>query len=157
MNDLFVVPLTRGAVALVDAADAEIVQGYTWYLSKRQNCAYACRRVQTNGKARTIYLHRVIANPADNEVVDHKNHDGLDNRRANLRNCTQGANLQNRRSAQSNNSHGHYGIWRKRQRWVASIQVAGKRTYLGYFKTVEEALAARREAEQKMVLPLGAD
>ena len=81
--------------------------------------------------------------------IDHINRNGSDNRISNLREVTHKQNQQNR-SKPSNNTSGHPGVcWHKRDsKWVAQIRHNKKHTHLGYFATIEEAIAARKAAEK---------
>lgn len=93
-------------------------------------------------------LHRFLMNPSDDMVVDHINHNKLDNRRENLRVCTAHQNSMNQ-SKRCNNTSGVTGIvWDKlRNKWKAQICINSKTKHLGYYTTKEEAIEARRQAE----------
>lgn len=80
--------------------------------------------------------------------LDHINGQKTDNRMDNLRECSNAQNQQNR-GKPSNNTSGVQGVcWHKRdKKWQAQIAVDGKRINLGYFETIEEAVAARAEAK----------
>src|SRR5690606_30457470 len=88
-----VIPLggrTEGApsAAIIDAADADIVAEHNWYpkLNTQGTHWYVTTSVpDENGKGRHVRLHRMILDAADDMVVDHINHNTLDNRRSNLR------------------------------------------------------------------------
>lgn len=100
----------------------------------------------------TIYLHRFLTDAPKEFVVDHINHDGLDNRRCNLRVITFAQNLQNRRGAQPNNrSSGVRGVtWHKqRKKWQAQARLNNKEIYLGMYETIEEAEAVVKEFRTK--------
>jgi hypothetical protein len=83
--------------------------------------------------------------------IDHVNGDGTDNRIANLRDATASQNGMNR-GLRSNNTSGHRGVsWSKRsQKWVVHIGLGGKIMHLGLFDTIEEAIAVRAEASQRL-------
>lgn len=85
-------------------------------------------------KYKTILLHRYIMNAPAGVTVDHINGNKLDNRKMNLRLCSQSENNMNR-GVFSNNKSGIKGVsWNKsKKKWVAQIQVNGKRIYLGAF------------------------
>src|SRR5689334_5890311 len=88
------VPLTRGKWAVVDVGDWEAVAGYLWSAAKARHTYYAVRSTDQDGRKVQITMHRQvfgIPNP------DHRNRNGLDNRRSNLRACTHETNAQNRR------------------------------------------------------------
>lgn len=89
-------------------------------------------------------LHRLITGAPDGMVVDHINHNTLDNRRANLRVVTIAENTQNRRGARRSNSSGLRGVsWHARtNKWRARAVANGRDTHLGYFSNIEDAVAA---------------
>lgn len=93
-------------------------------------------------------LHRVILSAPKCAFVDHINHDGLDNRRSNLRLATSSENNSNR-VKQKNNTSGTPGVlWNKQKNsWQALIKKQRKVKHLGFFKNLEEAVAARKKAE----------
>jgi hypothetical protein len=84
-------------------------------------------------------------------VVDHEDHDTLNNRRDNLRVCTYSQNAMNRRLMVTNTT-GTPGIyWRQAaNKWMVKITVDYKTVYLGQFGTLDEAKRARRDAEARM-------
>ena len=92
---------------------------------------------------------RVIDAPK-NKIIDHINHNVLDNRKNNLRICTQNDNAKNK-SKQINNTSGVTGVsWYKRyEKWRVRIQANNKDILIGYFDDKEEAIKARKEAEIK--------
>ena len=95
-------------------------------------------------------LHRIIMNCPKDKVIDHINHNPLDNRKSNLRICTQMENSYNM-PLPINNKSGCRGVGYDKscKLWKAKIQYNRKLKYLGGFKTKEEAIKARKEAEQK--------
>lgn len=99
-------------------------------------------RLKIDGKM--DFVHRVILRHP--KMCDHKNGDGLDNRRTNLRPVTHSQNNMNKAIFQKNKS-GIPGVRLKRGKWEASIGVDGKCKYLGTFSTKEKAAKARKDAE----------
>lgn len=93
-------------------------------------------------------LHRVITNAPKGYVVDHINHDTLDNRKDNLRVVLQKENMQNLLSHRKNSSSGARGVcWdSNRERWLAHITLNYKFKFLGYFDSKDEATAAVEKA-----------
>ena len=85
---------------------------------------------------------------SDKEVIDHINHDKLDNRIVNLRSVPQSINSKNL-SKPKNNTSGYSGVFKDRDKWRSKITVNGKTKYLGTYKTKDEALKARVEAAKK--------
>ncbi len=144
------IPLTRGYVAIVDAADADCVLTYRWFAQPNCRNVYAIRRVRrADGTWTTQSLHKFLTGFP---VTDHVNGDGLDNRRSNLREATTGENSRNRRR-QSNNASGFKGVaWNKNDRkWRAQVGAdAGKRRFLGSYTTAEEAARAYDAAAREL-------
>ena len=88
------IPLTRGKFAIVDTADYEWLSQYKWLATGNEKRGfYAGRRVG----AKLLLMHREIMQPPAGMVVDHISGNGLDERRANLRVCSQKRNSHNRR------------------------------------------------------------
>lgn len=94
-------------------------------------------------------MHRMIMNPPDGMVVDHRNGDTLDNRRENLRVCTPKQNLQNRKSEKGSSSR-YIGVhWHTPPgKWLATINPNKQNYSLGHFDSEEDAAIARDVAAQ---------
>lgn len=134
------VSLNHGLESVIDAADAPLVSGRRWYAEqKRARITYARSAEWIGGKAKMIGLHNLIIGAA--QCVDHRNGDGLDNRRANLRAATFADNARNARLRKDSTS-GFKGVKRAGSRWYAQIRIKAKRLHLGSFATPEEAHAA---------------
>lgn len=137
------VDLPSGHRALVDEADAALIDGYKWRALIQPKNVYVHAHVGYWRDNKDIRLHRLITGAAPDQVVDHVNHDGLDNRRSNLRVCTRSFNNGNARRA-INNTSGYKGVcWLKaRKCWVAYIWRNNKRVHLGTFGDPWEAAQA---------------
>jgi hypothetical protein len=125
------IPLTQNAVAKVDDEDYDWLKRFRWRVNRsNKRTSYAVRR--SNGK--TIAMQNELLAPLPGFVVDHINHNGLDNRRANLRVCMPADNALNSRP-RKNTSSKYKGVsWHKRyKKWQACIQYRGVRYSLGYF------------------------
>lgn len=96
------------------------------------------------------YLHRVILGAPKDMCVDHINGNTLDNRKNNLRICTNRENTSNRTKLGTNNTSGILGVRfdNRRNKWYADIQYKGKCIFLGYFNIKEDAIKARIDAEK---------
>lgn len=139
------VPLTRGMVAVIDAADAAVVGQHCWRAVHRNGTWYAVATVRGRG----IYLHRFLLDLPRGVRVDHEDRDGLNNRRGNLRSATVGQNMANSKMLSSNTS-GYRGVsWHaQRRRWVAYIKHEQRTRYLGLFDSAEDAARAYDAAAQ---------
>ena len=93
-------------------------------------------------------IHRWILRPPSGLLVDHIDHNTLDNRRSNLRMCTRCENSHNMR-IRSDNKSGVTGVMMSNGKWLAKICFMGKLINLGSFKNIEDATAARKNAEIK--------
>ncbi|MBN1358996.1 MAG: HNH endonuclease [Sedimentisphaerales bacterium] len=135
------IPLTRGLHAIVDAEDYEWLSKYKWYASPspRPGAFYAR---YTRGKFRMKLMHRVIMPPPKGKVVDHINGNGLDNRRCNLRFCTQAQNSRNSRKHSGAKSR-FIGIHPHRDKWDVVVTHNRKQHYGGSFDDEVEAAKAR--------------
>ena len=124
---------------------------FKWFLIGKKNKFYAERSIKTGPHQTTIQrLHRVIMNAPKGMIVDHKNGNGLDNRRENLRLATFTQNNYNA-SKRKNTSSQYKGVYfsKSRQRWRASIRFDGKRISLGTFKAEIDAAKAYDAAAKK--------
>ena len=143
------IPLTKGFVALVDAADYDFLMRWSWHVRRQRNKWYAVRHDYTDGTPRWMKMHRVIMDAKPGSLVDHTNGDGLDNRRGNLRYATNGQNQCNK-GVRSDSKSGYKGVSLHKQygnkRWRARIKVNGKKQQLGYYATAEEAARAYDQA-----------
>ena len=139
------IKLSRGKIALIDDCDLDLVSGYTWCAYKGHNTFYAKTNVRrADGSRVVVRMHRLILGLTDPRVkVDHRDGNGLNNQRANMRACTDAQNGKNRQK-NANNTSGYKGVTlRKRDgKWHTSIMANGKRKHLGYFSTPEAAYAA---------------
>lgn len=140
------IALTRDMHAIIDDQDKDLISPYTWHAACLHGYWYAMS--STSGNNKPLYMHRVILMPPPNVLIDHRNGNGLDNRRHNLRLCNHQENARNAKLS-SNNSSGMAGVhWHiHQQRWIARITVDYKKIQLGSFKDLDEAIAARKAAE----------
>lgn len=146
-----IIELTQGKVALIDASDYGLISKYRWYARWDKGTWYAVYCVYPEkGRKYTIFIHRIILDVPKDLQVDHINGDGLDCRRINMRICTQQQNMCNRK-LNCNNTSGYKGVsWHKpNKKWVANITINRKQLYLGLFYSVKDAAQAYNKAAIK--------
>jgi hypothetical protein len=132
------IPLTKGLVTQVDDEDYPELSKYKWHAAwDATTQSYRAQRVSNH---QTIRMHRVITKALPGQMVDHWDHDTLNNQRFNLRACSNAQNTANGK-IRSNNTSGFKGVsWHKHiKKWSAQIRVAGRLIPLGYFTDPVEA------------------
>ncbi|MCL6489090.1 MAG: HNH endonuclease [Alicyclobacillus mali] len=132
---------------LVSRDDFELVASIpgTWTVVRRGNIFYAVTRVrQGRYSYKSLYMHRMVLETNQGDI-DHINHNGLDNRRENLRIVTRSENLRNRSGLQPNNRSGAACVfWAEHaKRWRVQVKRNGRRYNIGYFENFDEAVTAR--------------
>ena len=146
------ISLTQGQWAIVDALDWRRLCHLHWYATKRRNTFYACANIVNDlGKRTVVYMHDLVLLPPPGKLVDHRNGNGCDNRRANIRVTTHSQNALNMHRTRKDNTSGHTGVYwvKQHQLWKAVLHLNGKDNHLGYFKDKAGAIAARKVAMAK--------
>lgn len=126
-----------------DLEDYNIIKDYCWFFV---NEGYLTAKVPNTGKH--VLLHKLLL--PDAEQVDHIKHILYDNRKSQLRPVTRTQNHWNQKKYTTNTS-GCTGVVynKKSESWESRIDVNGKRIQLGIYKKYDDAVNARREAEEK--------
>lgn len=158
------IKLTRGMTTLVDDEDYEYLNRFKWYAAKTLHAWYATRCVRKQGGYIRYHMHRVIMSTTDGLVVDHKDHNGLNNQKSNLRNCTVSQNAFNSfakgeikykgvsRVSLTQKKIFSDGVVREYKNTIvfkSFIRIDKKPKYLGKYKTPEDAAEAYNKAAQK--------
>lgn len=150
------IPLTSGKIALVDEEDyGRIVAMGKW----SEENGYAVRQIRVGGRmgpAKRIWMHRFVLDvtePYPIVEVDHENHDGLDNRKANLRKVTKSENQRGRTRNVDKRSSSYKGVFhdpspRGKKPWRVKIRVSGVLKSFGRYAT-EEAAAKTYDARAR--------
>lgn len=128
-NEIGICYFNRGGFFIFDKEDYEKIKDYTW-----SNSGDYASNIDSNGNC--VLAHRLILNPAKDLFVDHINHNPLDNRKCNLRICTNQQNQYNRKSK------GYYKVENR-------YEVRLRNKYIGSCKTEEEAIEMRRKSERE--------
>lgn len=144
---------SKGEEFWFDLEDYDKIKNYCWYLAGH-GYLKARSLKSDNFKADKIYLHRVVMDAKDNEIIDHihhnKNEYNRDNRKSNLRIVGYSENGMNA-TISKNNKSGYRGVYfnNKYQKWETKIHVNGKDVYLGRYDDLTMAVKARHDAELK--------
>ena len=135
----------KGEEFCFDLEDYDLIKDYCWW--KNDN-GYLVASLNDNRKIR---MSRLIMNENNPNIrIDHQNHDKMNNRKSNLRRATSSENAMNSEISSVNTS-GITGVFldKKWKKWIASIMVNYKSIHLGRFDKFEDAVRARKEAEDK--------
>jgi len=144
MKNTRVIKLTQGKNTLVDVGDYEFLSRFKWHAVSRGSKFYA-----RNGKLG--YMHRIIIHPGSDEQVDHRDGNGLNNVRSNLRRSSNSQNQMNKKKQGGNTTSRYKGVyWNKRDRiWVVRITRDGSRLFVGRFTSENKAaLAYNKKASE---------
>lgn len=135
--------LSKGKIAKVDDEDYEWLMQWKWSFDGKYAQRYFC-------ETKNMKMHRQIMDAKDGEQVDHINQDKLDNRRANLRLCTDTENKRNS-PLRKDNTSGYKGVYfeKSKRKWHTHIAINGKIIYLGLYETAEEGARVYDDAARK--------
>lgn len=134
----------------IDLDDVDKCREYNWAVNKYKSNHGKYEKYYVVSGSEGLLLHRFLMNPKNNMVVDHIDGDTMNNRKSNLRVCETKENLRNSKH-RINNTSGYKGVtWFKpTKKWMAHIMVDYKHKTLGYFENIEDAIEARKNAEEK--------
>ncbi len=136
------IPLSQGKQAIVDDADYAHLSQFRWHAVYNDGRWYAMRAEPRKNGGAHVRMHRVVLGLKAGEMCDHRNGDGLDNRRFNLRRATDSQNQLNK-GVQTTNRYGFRGVTLDAGKyWKARIKVDGKSHYLGCFDNPQSAARA---------------
>ena len=138
------IKLTQGKYAIIDDEDFGRINKYKWHAVYQHGDWYAIRYVKKlNGKQVNQFMHRFILNTPEKLKTDHRNHNTLDNRKCNIRICTDAQNSMNRQPCQHTSSQYKGVYWdRGRKKWRAHIRPNNKHLNLGHYNNEIDAAYA---------------
>lgn len=143
------IPLTQGQFALVDDEDYDWLNQWKWYAYKSRNTFY----VECCQRGRRVKMHRMILGLkyGDGKQIDHKDGNGLNNQRHNLRVCNYSQNNFNKGPQKRITSSRFKGVhWHKRDKiWITRIQYNNKEIHIGQYKNeIKAGKAYDRKAKE---------
>jgi hypothetical protein len=144
--------LSEGKWTIVEPRDFYWLNNFRCCAKGDGQCIYAVRFViEADKRAKIVTMHREMMNAPPGILVDHRNNDGLDNRRDNLRLATSSQNNINCRRNKSKSSSRFVGVTfdKRKKQWRVRISVNRKRIFLGYFDSEIDAAKAYDEAAKK--------
>lgn len=161
-TDTRLIPLTQGKFAIVDAVDYEWLMQWKWFACRghspllghfwyaRRNIPDATKRTRQSSTS----MHRALAVRIGLPIspkYDHRDHNGLNNCRSNIRPCTDSQNGANQRKQPGRTSRYKGVYWHKsNSKWRARIVFKKKQIALGYFDSEELAYSAYRKAAKAL-------
>ncbi len=132
------IPLTRGMVAIVDDADFAELSKFKWYAGQAGRGKFY---PVSNIKGQTVRMHTFLLGKSPGLVVDHRDRDGMNNQRSNLRRCTQSQNMANQKVRGGKSKF--KGVWlAPNGKWSVTIGFKQKVRYLGTFISESDAAKA---------------
>lgn len=144
IGDYAIFETSKETTFIVDVEDIEKVSKYHWYISQK---GYIQAMHHENNHRYSIRLHRLLMDCPKGMVVDHINHNITDNRKCNLRVCTQDENMRNRKPDRNSKS-GIKGVYPENGKWRVMISYNRKQYRLGTYSDIQEAIKVRQRAEE---------
>lgn len=129
--------------AIVDPEDYQRIAMDDWQLYDNHNKKYYAVRIED---CKIVFMHRQIMGNPVGKVIDHRNREGLDNRKSNLRIATRSQNNCNRKQIQGSSKYRGVCYVKSRKKWRVAISYNGTYKHLGFFENEEDAARAYDEA-----------
>lgn len=140
--------LSKNKIAIIDDDDFINVSKYKWFFHSK---GYACRNERVGKKKNNCFMHRFILGAKNGEQVDHINRNKLDNRKVNLRICSNSQNQMNSKLRKDNTSRCKGVSWHKiHKKWQSKIFFNGKDYWLGYFHDKKDAIKIYKKEAMRL-------
>jgi len=137
------IPLSKGKFALVDDEDFEWLSKWKWHARNKKHTFYAQRCTWFNKRTKSVQMHRAILGLTDPKIQgDHINGNGFDNRRSNLRRCTNSQNRQNLLHCRGKSKYKGVYWHVKGKKWIAKIHLNKKSMHIGSYDSERKAAIA---------------
>jgi len=129
------IPLTQGKYAIVDDEDYEVLNQFKWCAKKSNQTSYAIRGTGPRDNLKRLYMHSEILPQPQGKEIDHRDGNGLNNTRSNLRFCTRQQNCANKRTNNKKTSSQYKGVCftDRAKPWLANISFNNNTKFIGYF------------------------
>ncbi len=138
------IPLTQGKFAIVDDEDFERVNQFKWHAIWDRFNWYACTyKQELNGEKKQTRMHQFLI--PGRGLLDHRNGNGLDNQKHNLRPATNAQNLRSRKKSLGTSSR-FKGVCRVKNKWLSKICFQYHDFFLGYYDREEDAAISYNHA-----------
>lgn len=140
------IQLTQGKTAQVDNDDFDRLNLHKWYVMKNCKTYYAARFITINGKEKTFRMHHAIMGKVQGLQTDHKDGNGLNNQKGNLRFVTVRQNAQNRKNIYKTSQYPGVCWDGDRDKWRSTIKINDKYKHIGRYVSEADAFIAYRNA-----------
>lgn len=147
-NRLKTIQLTKGFAAMVDDTDFERISKLSWRVSANKPGFYAQTNVRRGSRQHTLMMHQFIMGPGSD--IDHRDGNGLNNQRNNLRRCNDSQNQGNRKKGANRLSRWKGVTLHSGGKWQAQIKHEGKSRYLGLFVQEWDAAEAYNQVARQL-------
>ena len=145
------IQIARGLTLIVDESDyGYVMETGPWTPQPGKAGTFYAMRTKWQGEKRKVYLHRILIGVTPDRRVDHINGNGLDNRRSNLRVCSNAENMRNMRRGRGRSIYKGVAWFTRDECWRAYIVMDAKQIHLGYFATEVEAAEAYDESARRL-------
>lgn len=148
-NEYVIGYTANGKEFYFDAVDYETISNYCWHINGDGYVCAVQRGTGKNIKMHQLVMHMIDKTDRKNAVIDHINRNKVDNRKENLRICTNSFNQMNK-GLRKDTSSGHIGVsfHKRMNKWVSYLYYNNQRVHYGQYDTKEEAIKTRKQAEE---------